>query len=136
MIFLDTNACIALINDKSSPLKSVLDAEEAAGAVVAVGPVVIFELRYGASKSGRPARNRAVLDEFIAERLIAIPFGPDDAIAAGDLRASLEKAGTPIGPYDLLIAAQALARGAAIVTRNIREFSRVPGLRVIDWSVP
>ena len=60
----------------------------------------------------------------------------DDAREAGDIRAALERTGTPIGPYDVLIAAQARRRGAMLATANVREFARVPGLRLVDWSAP
>jgi len=63
------------------------------------------------------------------------PFEPDDAEEAGDIRADIERAGAPIGPYDVLIAAQARRRGALLVTANTREFTRVPGLRTEDWAV-
>ncbi len=63
-----------------------------------------------------------------------IPFDKEDAIAAGNIRATLALAGTPIGPFDTLIAGQALCRGLTLVTANTREFSRVEGLRVEDWS--
>jgi tRNA(fMet)-specific endonuclease VapC len=62
------------------------------------------------------------------------PFEPEDAEEAGDIRAALERSGTPIGPYDTLIAAQARRRGALLVTANRREFARVPGLRSEDWA--
>ena len=63
-----------------------------------------------------------------------LPFEPEDAAHAGDIRAELEKAGTPIGHYDYLIAAQARRRGATLVTANVREFARVPGLLLADWA--
>jgi len=63
-----------------------------------------------------------------------LPFGEEDALAAGDLRAGLEAAGTPIGPYDLLIAAQALRSGTMLVTANVAEFARVRGLLWQDWT--
>jgi tRNA(fMet)-specific endonuclease VapC len=62
------------------------------------------------------------------------PFEPDDAVVAGDIRAELERAGTPIGPYDILIAAQARRRGAVLITANRGEFARVSGLRTEDWA--
>ncbi len=63
------------------------------------------------------------------------PFEPEDAEEAGDIRAELERAGTPIGPYDVLIAAQARRRNALLVTANMGEFTRVPGLRIEDWAI-
>jgi tRNA(fMet)-specific endonuclease VapC len=67
--------------------------------------------------------------------VVVVGFEEEDAVIAGDLRAELERAGTPIGPYDLLIAAQALRSGSTLVTANVREFRRVPGLAVEDWTV-
>jgi tRNA(fMet)-specific endonuclease VapC len=96
-----------------------------------VSSVVIHELRYGASKSARQAENHARID---ALRFEVAPFDARDARQAGEVRAALERAGTPIGGYDLLIAGQALARDLVLVTRNVREFERVAGLRIEDWE--
>jgi tRNA(fMet)-specific endonuclease VapC len=95
---------------------------------------VLYELRYGIEKSARPARSLALLENFLAAPVSIIAFDGTDAAEAGEIRAVLGKAGTPIGPYDALIAAQARRRGAALVTSNGREFARVPGLVVADWS--
>ena len=94
---------------------------------------VLFELRHGAAKSATPARNHARLDDFLAAAPEIVAFDADDANEAGDIRARLESLGTPIGPYDVLIAAQARRRRAALVTLNRREFERAPGLVVTDW---
>jgi tRNA(fMet)-specific endonuclease VapC len=91
-------------------------------------------MRYGAAKSDRPNRSVDALNEFLALGIAVLPFEIEDAEEAGDIRAALERAGTPIGPYDILIAAQARRRGAVLVTANEREFARVPGLMVEDWS--
>lgn len=94
--------------------------------------VVAHELWTGVAKSPQSARRRQQLEEFL--RVVAVqPFGPDEARISADVRAQLEAAGTPIGPLDTLIAGTALAIGATLVTRNTREFSRVPGLRLEDW---
>ncbi len=71
---------------------------------------------------------------FLSGNIRVVPFGEDDAVVAGDLRAGLEKDGTPIGPYDLLIAAQAMRADATLVTANVSEFARVSGLAWEDWS--
>jgi tRNA(fMet)-specific endonuclease VapC len=74
-----------------------------------------------------------LLAEFLAPGFVVLPFDAEDATQAGDIRVHLESKGTPIGPYDYLIAAQARSRGATLVTLNTREFARVPGLLVTDW---
>lgn len=94
--------------------------------------LVLAELEYGAAKSGL-ARHRARIDEMLAT-LAVEPFLPADSACYGRLRAYLETRGEIIGAVDLLIAAQALRLGATVVTHNLREFSRVPGLKVEDWQ--
>jgi tRNA(fMet)-specific endonuclease VapC len=93
--------------------------------------VVLHELYYGAYKSSRQQEN---LDNLLLLRIPVIPFDAEDARAAASIRADLEHKGTPIGPYDTLIAGQALARGLTVVTGNRREFERVEGLAVDDWA--
>jgi tRNA(fMet)-specific endonuclease VapC len=95
---------------------------------------VLFELRYGAAKSARPARNAQRITDFLAGPIEILPFESGDAEEAGDIRAALERAGTPIGPYDVLVAAQARWRDALLVTANGREFARVPRLKLEDWA--
>lgn len=126
---LDTNAVIALLNDKTSKIARRVRAERADD--IAVSPVVMHELFHGAFKSPHPVRNVAVIDALEFE---VIEFGKEDARQAGSVRALLATQGTPIGPYDVLIAGQAMARGLILVAQNIREFSRVPGLRIEDWQ--
>jgi tRNA(fMet)-specific endonuclease VapC len=92
-------------------------------------------MRYGAAKSDRRARSEAGLEAFLSLAVTSWSFEPEDAADAGDIRAKLEKAGTPIGNHDYLIAAQARRRGSALVTLNRREFARVPGLLSTDWAV-
>lgn len=94
-----------------------------------VSAIVLYELWYGIKKSARPQKNAAALSTFLALDVTLWPFELEDAEEAGDIRAELERAGTPIGPYDILIAAQARRRSALLVTANVSEFSRVPGLR-------
>jgi tRNA(fMet)-specific endonuclease VapC len=107
----------------------------AAGTMLLISAIAIFELRYGIAKSDRREASGRLLDVFLAERFEILRFDSEDAEEAGSIRAHLEKQGTPIGPYDVLIAAQARRRGAALVTTNRREFERVPGLIVTDWAV-
>ena len=104
-----------------------------AGTPIALPVIALFEMRYGFAKSDRRQCNERLLDRFLGLGIDVFPFVPEDAAHAGDIRAELESAGTPIGHYDYLIAAQARRRGAALVTLNRREFERVPGLIVVDW---
>jgi tRNA(fMet)-specific endonuclease VapC len=134
MICLDTNAVIAVLNDRSSPVRQRIDAAIGHGQTFALSVVVLFELRYGAAKSARPERNAQRIDDFLTGPLEVLHFAPEDAEEAGDIRAALERAGAPIGPYDILVAAQARRRDALLVTANTREFARVPRLRVEDWA--
>jgi len=100
---------------------------------VRLSSVVKAELIYGARKSGRIADNLRVLEEFFGT-VASLPFDDRCAEEYGLIRAELERAGTPIGPNDVLIAATARAHGAVLVTHNVREFSRVAGLRIEDWE--
>lgn len=97
-----------------------------------VSAVVAFELAVGVAKSPEASRRREQLARFLAT-VSVVPFGREDADAAAAIRADLEQRGLPIGPLDVLIAGSALARGAVLVTRNTREFSRVAGLRLESW---
>lgn len=126
---LDANAVIALIKSADSVIAR--RARQYDPASVLISAIVTHELYFGAFKSVRVEENLARLG---ALRLEVIPFDKEDAIAAGNIRATLALAGTPIGPFDTLIAGQALCRGLTLVTANTREFSRVEGLRVEDWS--
>ncbi len=101
---------------------------------MAVSSVVLYELWYGVARSERRRENAERLRVFLSGNVTVVPFDEEDATVAGDLRATLEMAGTPIGPYDLLIAAQALRNGATLVTANVSEFARVPSLLWQDWS--
>ncbi len=104
--------------------------------MVSVGSIVLFELCYGIARSLRPEKNTKSLRDFLAGPIQVLDFNPEDAARAGEIRAHLEIRGTPIGPYDLLIAAQALRTETTLVTANFAEFARVPGLRWEDWSLP
>ncbi len=134
MFCLDTNVIIGVMLKRAPRLDDRLKAELSFGTRVLIPSPVLFELRYGASKSAATARNHARLEDFLSDRFEIVAFDTDDASEAGDIRAYLEGRGTPIGPFDYLIAAQARRRGAALVTLNRREFERVPGLIVTDWA--
>ena len=101
-------------------------------AEVAVPAVVLFELEFGLAKSGQPGERRRQLQHLLS-LVTVLRFGPAEARTAARIRMALRVAGTPIGPYDILIAGTALSRGATLVTHNTREFGRVPGLALEDW---
>jgi tRNA(fMet)-specific endonuclease VapC len=133
---LDTNACIAVINGRPAQVRERLRREVEAGTEIGVSSVVAFELWYGVAKSARPQMNTERLQTFLAGPIDIAMFDDDDARRAGAVRADLERAGTPVGAYDLLIAAQALRRGATLVTANVSEFARISGLSWQDWAAP
>jgi tRNA(fMet)-specific endonuclease VapC len=129
---LDTNALIMLLAQKSESLVNrILTAEPGS---IAVSSVVVHELFYGAYKSSRVEYNLETLRLLLADFFI-LELDHNDAVVSGSIRANLVAKGTPIGPYDVLIAGQAKARNLTLVTNNIKEFARVEGLRVEDWSV-
>ena len=133
MIYLlDTNACIIYMNGKNDLLKHNFKSHSDMDIVVC--SVVKSELFYGAKKSNNPSRSLALQKAFLS-RFISLPF--DDAAAEifGTIRTRLNALGTPIGPYDLQIAAITLANDLILVTHNIDEFSRVEGLRIEDWEI-
>ena len=129
-VMLDTNTCIAIIKRKSPQVLKRLDACQVGE--VGISWVTLAELEYGVAKSQHPEKNRAALDEFVLPLEIA-GFDRDVARVYGQVRAALEKKGTPIGALDLLIGAHALAQGATLATNNTREFSRIKGLTIVDW---
>lgn len=126
---LDTNAVIALL--KGADTRIGRRVRMCQPAEVFVSSIVLHELFYGAFKSARTARNVALVDGL---RFGALEFSREDARDAGEVRASLAAKGTPIGPYDVLIAGQARARGLVLITHNTDEFARVPGLLMEDWE--
>ena len=127
---LDTDSCIALI--KRKPAKMLDKLTSHAPGDIGLSTVTLAELRYGVAKSAQKERNSQALDEFLLPLEIA-DFDEMSAGAYGEVRAALEKAGTPVGPLDTQIGAHALSLGAVLVTHNTREFRRVPGLAVEDW---
>ncbi len=131
---LDTNACIALINNKTPSIRTRLQRALAADAKVLVSSVVAFELWYGVAKSARPEANARVVETFLAGPVSLLAFEPEDAKVAGRVRAGLDAAGKPIGAYNLLIAGQALRHKLTLITANGREFGRVKGLEWEDWG--
>ncbi len=134
MIFLlDTNVCINYLRGKNVLLKQRVDAHQPID--LGLCSVVLAELYYGAAMSNQPNVQHGKVQKFV-HGFVSLPFDDLSAERFGDLRAHLDKLGTPIGPYDLMIAAIALTNGLTVVTHNTSEFSRVPGLSLEDWQLP
>ena len=131
MYLLDTNACIRILNGTSPSLAERL--RFVPRSQLRLSSVVKAELLYGARKSSRVAENLRLLERFF-NTIASLPFDDGCAEEYGLLREELDRAGTPIGANDLLIAATARAHHAVLVTLNVREFSRVADLRLEDWE--
>lgn len=129
---LDTNTCIKYLNGRSEKIKQHLDTLQAEDILMC--SVVKAELFYGAIKSARPTENLSKQHYFV-NRFSSLPFDDRAAEIYAEIRARLEKLGTPIGPNDLLIAAIALANQVTLVTHNTGEFGRVEGLQWEDWEL-
>ena len=129
LYLLDSNAVISLLNDQqgrvSQRVRTLLPAD------FGLSSVVMHELYFGAYKSQQRDRNLTLVDNL---RFEVVPFDQEDARHAGDIRSALAAQGVPIGGYDVLIAGQARARALTLVTRNVREFERVVGLRIENWA--
>jgi tRNA(fMet)-specific endonuclease VapC len=130
---LDTNVCVDYLTGRYPSVVSRIHAVSPDELVVSA--VVAAELRYGADKSAHPRRNHARVDALLAE-IRCIGFDAEAARTFGRVRRRLEAAGTPIGPYDTMIAAHALSLRAVLVSDNVAEFSRVSGLRLENWRAP
>ena len=128
---LDTNIVIALLDPARRVQVARHLSAQTPGSVV-TSMIVAHELYFGAANSARPDENRRRFDALLAE-LVPLPFNAEDAHASGVIRAHLKRVGSPIGPYDVLIGGQALARGLTLVTNNSREFGRIDGLVLADW---
>ena len=131
MYLLDTNHCIYLINGKYPEIARRL-ARQKTGSI-ALSSITTSELWYGVENSARREQNRAALAKFLLP-LEVLPYDEDASQAYGKLRAFLEKSGRGVGSMDLLIAAHALSLSATLVTHNRKEFQRLPGLKVEDWT--
>jgi tRNA(fMet)-specific endonuclease VapC len=131
MYLLDTNTCIFLKNKKPEHVLGRLRSAIEDG--VYLSSISVAEMQFGVYSSQHIEKNRIALIEFLAPFEI-LDFNDDDAEEFGKLRSDLKLRGKLIGPYDMLIAAQALARDLILVTNNTDEFSRVPGLKVEDWK--
>jgi tRNA(fMet)-specific endonuclease VapC len=128
---LDTNICIYVIRGKPAGLLQKLTSYPISD--IAVSSVTVAELQFGVQRSNYPQQNQLALNQFLVP-LNILDFDYDAATAYGEVRAYLEAQGTPIGSLDTLIAAHALSRNLTLVTNNTREFSRVSGLLIEDWS--
>jgi tRNA(fMet)-specific endonuclease VapC len=131
VLLLDTDVCIYLIRER--PPAAMERVQQHAVGDIGISAITLAELEYGVSKSSKPARNKEALDQF-TEPLVVFDFDRAATAVYGKLRAALEKAGQAIGGMDLLIAAHALSLDVRLVTHNVREFGRVPGLRVETWK--
>ena len=128
---LDTNICIYLIKKRSDTLLNRMRVFRTGE--IGVSVLTVAELQYGVSKSTNQERNQAALEAFLLP-LDIVDFTVDITVVYGRIRTELEKQGRPIGPLDTLIAAHALSLDVPLVTNNTREFERVQGLRLEDWS--
>jgi tRNA(fMet)-specific endonuclease VapC len=126
---LDTNICIFTIKNRPSEVRDMFKRHHGQ---MCVSTITLMELIYGAEKSSYPERNLAEVEGFAA-RLEVLNYDQAAAVHSGQLRAELARAGRPIGPYDQMIAGHARSQGLILVTNNVREFDRVPGLRIEDW---
>jgi tRNA(fMet)-specific endonuclease VapC len=129
-LLLDTNICIYLIKQQPpTVLKRFLEYQVGD---IGISSITLSELSYGVAKSAHHEKNAKALDEFIIP-LVVVSFDEAAAHVYGEIRAALEKSGTPIGAMDMLIAAHAISIGIPLVTNNTREFARIPSLNIIDW---
>ena len=129
---LDTDLCIRLLRDRPQGLRAHFNAE---AETLCISAITLKELLHGAAKSARPSENRRAV-EGLAARMTVLPFEDTAAAHAGEITAELERLGTPIGGYDVLIAGHARSQGLKVITGNLGEFSRVPGLLAEDWLAP
>lgn len=136
MFCLDTNVVIGVMTNRAPAAVSRLRNEYTRGTRILIPAIVVHELQFGIANSIRHAANEQALMSFLAGPVETPSFDLGDADEAADIRMVLKRRGTPIGPYDILIAAQARRRGATLVTANVREFRRVPRLAVEDWTRP
>lgn len=127
---LDTDTCIYALKQNERIIKRLL---AAAREDILISVITEGELRTGAAKSSSPSKTLRLIENFLSP-IARIEFTSDDAVAYATIRARLERAGTPIGPLDTLIAAQAVARKLTVVSNNEREFGRVAGLAIENWS--
>lgn len=127
----DTNACIGLLRAGSPVLTARWRSTQSSDVLLC--SIVVYELRYGAERCADPAREHRRLSEFLAP-FASLPFDDHAALECARIRRQLERGGISIGPHDLQIAAIAVYHKLTLVTHNTREFSRIPGLDLVDWE--
>jgi tRNA(fMet)-specific endonuclease VapC len=127
---LDTNICIYVIKNRPAALRERFDQLAEA---LCISTITLGELLYGVQKSARRSQNLQAVEQFTA-RLEVLPFSVKAAAHFGQIRAELARAGRPCGAYDMLIAAHARSEGLVLITNNVREFQRMPGLRIENWA--
>jgi len=127
---LDTNIAIYTIRNRPAHVRDKFKSHDGQ---MCISSVTLGELLYGAERSAQPERNLADIQGFVA-RLEVMPFDERAAEHFGQVRAELYGSGRPIGPYDMMIAGHARAMGLILVTNNVKEFVRVPGLRIENWA--
>ena len=128
---LDTNICIYIMKNK--PEKVLRRFKEELNNGIGISSITLAELEYGMKHSSNPTQNERALLRFLVP-LSVLPFGAGAASEYGAIRTFLQNNGTPIGPLDMLIAAHAKSEGLVMVTNNVREFERVPGLEIENWA--
>lgn len=133
MYLLDTNICIYAINKKPGLVINRIKKEIRKG--IYISTLTIAELEYGVENSSRIEVNRVALIKFLSVFNI-LSFDDLDAIPYGRLKTNLKRNGNLIGPIDMLLAAQAVSKGLILVTNNTKEFERVEGLKIEDWTQP
>ncbi len=134
MYLLDTNVCIEIIKGRSAIVRKRFQFAVTEGTSLFISSVSNFELWYGVEKSDRQQINRRLVESFLSGPLQVLSFDEEDAKRAGEIRAGLELQGKMIGPFDTLLAGQALRHELILVTANTREFARVKGLELENWG--
>ncbi|MEX0738217.1 MAG: type II toxin-antitoxin system VapC family toxin [Pseudohongiella sp.] len=129
MVVLDTNILIYFFKGLGDVSRRMLMVPPKK---IGIPAIVIYELEYGIARSSSPKKRQQQLEE-LCSLVNVLPFGRPEAALTASIRATLDKKGTPIGPHDLLIAGTALANNATLITRNTKEFSRVPKLQLQNW---
>ena len=129
MYILDTNTLIYFFKGMGNVADNLLAASPKD---IGIPAVVLYEIEYGIARSTSPKKRMKQLEELCA-LVEVLPFGNEEAKTSAIIRASLEKKGTPIGPYDVMIAGTALGKQGVLVTNNTKEFKRVARLKIVDW---
>jgi len=127
---LDTDIVIYTVKNRPERVREMFKRHQGQ---LSISSVTLGELVFGAERSSQPSRNLADV-EGLAARLEVLAFDDGAATHFGQLRAELYRSGTPIGPYDMMIAGHARSLGLILVTNNLKEFERVPGLRLENWA--